>query len=317
MAYFHRLRRFLPGGALFALLWCLGLSADVRAQNGDMAFLRVGTNAAAVAMGDAAVANSRDAFSTYWNPAGLAAAPSNALALSYHAWVADVQTYGLAARFRSGEKGGIGLFVTAMGTGALEARTQPSTQPDGLFNVQYLSTGVAYGRAIGPFRAGVTAKYLSERIFSETATGYAFDLGLQADLLRGGVQVGAAMQHLGEMSELAFESSRLPRTLRVGAALYPFRVLALDDHATLVSTVVAAEVVHLFPSETTQVHLGLGARFFDVLDLRAGYISNDTLRRFTAGLGLTYDALHFDYAVVPFENDFQGPGHILTLTYGW
>lgn len=301
---------------LLLLLAGAVLTPSARAQSSDLAFLRVGTNAAAGAMGDASVAHSRDAFSTYWNPAGLAAAPTNSLALSYHAWVADVQTYALATRFRAGERGGFGLFVTAQGADDLEARTAPG-DPDGTFNVQYISTGVAYGRAFGPVRAGITAKFLSERIYTERANGYAVDLGLQADVLQNGLQLGVAYQNLGEMNELATDPTALPRTLRAGAAVFPFRILTFDDNATLLSTMVAAEVVHLFSTETTQLHLGAGVRLFDVLDFRGGYITNDALRQFTLGLGLNYESFRFDYAYLPFENDFQGPGHLLTLSYDW
>lgn len=298
------------------LLLALVVALPARAQEADLAFLRIGTNAAGAAMGDAYVAHSRDAFSTYWNPAGLAAAPSNALALSYHAWVADVRTYAVAARFRAGAKGGVGLFVTAQGAGDLEAR-EGRGPADGTFDVEYIATGLSYGRQIGPVRAGVTAKYLSERIFSEAASGYGIDLGLQADLAGGGVQLGAALQHLGEMNELEVQASDLPRMVRVGAAVFPFRILTIDDNAALLSTMIAAEVVHLFPTEETQIHVGAGAQLFDVLSFRAGYLSNDPLRHYTLGLGLAFEGFQFDYAYLPFRNDFGSPGHLLTLNYQW
>ncbi len=304
----------LPLAAFAAL--ALLLAAPAHAQETDFAFLRIGTNAAAGAMGDAYVAHSRDAYATYWNPAGLAAATSNSLALSYHAWVAGVNTYGLASRFRAGERGGVGLFVTAMGSGDLEARTRPG-EADGTFDLQYISAGVAYGRSLGPVRAGVTAKYLTERIFEEKSSGYAFDLGLQADVLGGNLQFGAALQHLGEMSELADEAPRLPRTLRVGAAVFPFRILTFDDHAALLSAMLTADVVYLFPTEESQFHVGAAAQLFDVLTFRAGFMTNDALRRYTLGLGLAFEGLHFDYAFLPFENDFGDPGHLVTLTYAW
>lgn len=303
---------------VFVLTGLLASSAAY-AQDSDFAFLRIGTNAAAGAMGDAYVAHSRDAYATYWNPAGLAAATSNSLGLAYHAWLADVQTYGLAARFQAGARGGIGLFATAMGSKDLEAREGPG-EPDGSFNVQYISTGIAYGRDLGPLRAGVTAKYLSERIFSETASGYAFDFGLQADLYGGGLQLGAALQNVGEMNELAAQASELPRTMRVGVAAFPFRILTIDDHAALLSTMLTAELVHVFTAEEDerqQFHFGAGVQLFDVLDFRAGLITNDPLRRFTAGLGLSFEGFRFDYAYLPFENDFQDPGHLLTLLYAW
>lgn len=305
-----------PSRTILLLLLFLVPSGTAWAQESGLAFLRVGTNAAAAGMGDVQVASSRDAFSTYWNPAGLAAAASNAVGLSFHAWVADLQTYNVSTRFRAGEQGGIGFFVTATGSGDLAARERPGPA-EGTFNVQFISTGIAYGRAIGPVRLGATAKYLSERVFTESANGYAVDLGAQADLFGGDVQAGVAVQNLGSMGDLHAEATPLPRLVRGGVSAAVFTIRSEDDAAPLLRTRLAAEVVHLFPDERTQFHVGAEGRIFDVIDVRAGYITNEALRRFTVGMGLGYDGIQFDYAFVPFVNDFQDTGHVLTLTYGW
>ena len=47
------------------------------------------------------------------------------------------------------------------------------------------------------------------------------------------------------------------------------------------------------------------------------FITNDELRDFTFGVGLHVETLFFDYAYLPFEGGFEGPGHVLTLTYVW
>ena len=285
------------------------------AQDAGLSFLRIGTNAAAIAVGDAYVAYSRDAFSTYWNPAGLAAASSNSAALSHHIWVADIRTYSLTSRFRAGTNGALGLFVTGLSSGDLEARDGPG-EADGFFSAQYLNLGAAYGRRLGPLRAGLTAKYLAERIYASEADGFALDFGLQLDLLRGGLQLGAAFQNVGKMDQLADVSTPLPRMLRVGAALFPFRILTENDGRPLLNTFLTGEVSHVFTAEETRFHLGVAAEVLDLVMVRAGYITNDTLRRFSFGGGLGYESLQVDYAFLPFQ-DFGTPGHVLTLLYFW
>ncbi|RMF57236.1 MAG: hypothetical protein D6746_11425, partial [Bacteroidetes bacterium] len=197
--------------SLILVLSVLGLCAagSARGQESGLAFLRIGTNAAAQALGDAGVAFSRDAFATYWNPAGLAATPDHMAGLALHRWAGDVETYGLAARFRLGERQGAGLFVTATGSGDLEAREQPGP-PEGFFDVQFLSVGAAYGMALGPVRVGATVKWLTERIFAQQASGAAVDLGLQADVPGDLIRVGLAYQNLGKMSRLNAERTELP-----------------------------------------------------------------------------------------------------------
>lgn len=295
---------------LFVAAW------PASAQESGLSFLRIGTNAQAGAMGDAQVAHSRDAFSTYWNPAGLAAAERNSASLSYYAWVLETRTYSAAARFGFGRRGAIGLFATAMSSGDLEARTSPG-DPDGTFGVQFVSAGASYGRQIGPLRAGLTAKQLTERIFTRTAYGYAVDAGLQADLFGGGLSLGAALQNVGEMSELDTESTNLPRAVRVGVAAYPLDVLLSEDEATLLRTLVTVEVAHFVETQETQVHVGGSVELLDTIELRGGYITNDTLRGLSLGLGFGLEGAVFDYAYVPFASGFEGPGHMLTVSYQW
>ena len=299
-------------------LWLLTLvfAVPAQAQETGLNFLRIGTNASASAMGDTQVASSQDAFSTYWNPAGLAAATTNMAAVSHRIWIADLRTYDVAARFRVGRKGGIGLAVTATDSGDLEARDAPG-EPDGTFSAQFISVGASYGRQIGPLRAGVTAKYLSERIFDTEATGYGIDVGVQVDLANRFAVLGAALQNMGEMSRLEREATELPRTLRVGAAAFPFHIMAADDGTKLLDVSVAAEVSHLFPDALTRFHVGTALTVLDLIIARAGLVTNDTLRDVTFGLGIRFDAFAFDYAYLPFDEGFEGPGHVLTLMYGW
>lgn len=282
-----------------------------------LSYLRIGTNASASAMGDAQVASSRDAFSTYWNPAGLAAATTNSVAASHRIWILDTRMYDLAARFQAGEKGGIGLFVTAADNGDFEEREQPTAEPEGFFGAQFLSVGASYGRSFGPVRAGVSAKFLSERIFESSSNGYAFDAGVQAGLLGEKIRLGAAVQNIGKMSELANEATPLPRTVRGGLSLSPLSILAEEDASSVLDLSVAAEVSHLLEEERTQLHLGVSAEVVEMVRVRAGYITNDSLRDLTFGGGLHVSTFVFDYAFLPFEDGFGGPGHVLTLLYNW
>ena len=302
---------------LFALgILALGAAWPASAQESGFALLRNGVNAEAGAMGDGQVAWSRDAFSTFWNPAGLAAAERNTASLSYYAWVQGTGTYSAASRLGVGEKAAVGLFVTAMESRDLEARSGPG-EPEGFFRVQFVSSGASYGRRFGAFRAGVTAKYLLERIFTNSSRGYAFDAGVQADLPVLGAQFGAALQNVGRMSRLATEATRLPRALRVGVAAHPFHLRLQEDDATLAQLFVSVEAARFFQSKRTQWHAGLGVEALDMVTLRAGYVTKDALRGPSFGIGLDLGKMLFDYAYVAFESGYEGQGHIVTLTYQW
>jgi len=307
----HRISLILA----FAVL-LYGWVPAVHGQDSGLAFLRVGVNAAGLARGDTGVASEHGAYATYWNPAGLAAEGGNELAISHHIWIADVRTYAVASKFRIGQKTGVGLFITATGAGDLEAREGPG-KPDGFFDAQFVSAGVAVGRAFGPVTAGVTIKYLSERIFVSSADGYAFDFGLQTALLNGGLLLGAAFQNLGKMQRLNAEATKLPQSLRIGAEIFPFRILAENDGTPLLNTSLIVEFSHNTVTQTNQFHVGLSGEVLDTVTARIGYLSDDALRDFSAGIGLAIANLTFDYALLPFEDGFGGPAHIVSLGYSY
>ena len=215
--------------------------------------------------------------------------------------------------------------MNALTSGDLEARTSAGPA-EGLFSAQYVSVAAAYGRVLGPLRAGVALKYINEQIYANSANGYAFDAGLQAEAMGGALRAGAAVQNLGRMSELNVTSTPLPRRIRAGLAAQPFRILAEDDGTPLLGATITAEVAHLFASSDTtqtsgggetQIHVGAAAEVLELVTVRAGLITNNEARRFTLGGGLGYEAFLFDYAFVPFRGGFGGPAHVLSLMYIW
>lgn len=302
------------------LLLSLLIAVQVQAQDEGvgLAFLVQSNDAAAMAMGGAQVALTQDAFATYWNPAGLMAATSNQVALAHRRWVFDERHYALAGRFQAGENGSFGLFATAEGINNIELREQPGA-PEAEGEAFYGAFGASYARRLGSLRVGVSAKYLIERLLEVTANGYAFDAGVQLDLLNGDVRLGAALHNFGEMENLIARNTNLPRRIQVGAAAFPFRILAADGTEPVLKATVTADVSHLLDvsEEATQVHLGLAAEALDLVTLRVGYTSNLTLYSFSYGLGLALGDIVVDYALLPFTDGFGGPGHVFTMRYGW
>jgi hypothetical protein len=284
------------------------------AQNSGLPFLSLGPDAAGMAIGDAGVAHARGAFASERNPAGLAMGRTSEMAVTHHRWISDVSTYGVAGRFNLGGKGGIGLYVRATGSGDIDARDTPGPS-SGTFDAQFVAAGLGIGRTFGPVSVGVAGKYLSERIFTVRATGYAADFGAQLRLADGGVELGAALLNVGSMDQLADRSTELPTTVKAGISVAPFRILAFDDGATLFDAVLTVEYSRNTVDDRSKVHVGASASVLETVRLRLGYVSNDALRDFSAGLGLSAGTFRVDYAILPFEQGFGGPGHIFTLIY--
>ncbi|NND72460.1 MAG: hypothetical protein HKN43_12870, partial [Rhodothermales bacterium] len=215
----------------------------------------------------------------------------------------------------SGSSGGFGLFVLANAIDEIEQRDRPGPAT-GSFSAQYLTTGIGYGRTLGPVRIGASVKYVSEKVLEVSARGYAVDLGTQVEVAQKSVVLGLAVTNLGKMDELSTVETTLPTTVRGGVSLFPFRMI-MEDNTRLVNSTLAVDVSYNEPAKQTRVHIGAGAEVVEMLTIRAGYITNDALRGLTAGLGLAINELRFDYAMIPFENGFGGPGHIMSLMYTW
>jgi hypothetical protein len=301
----------IPVAFLFVVTISLS-GGSAHAQDSGLAFLGIGPDASGMALGDAGVAIADGPFATERNPAGLANPGGSAIGMTHHQWIAGVRTYGLAGKFFLGQTG-LGLYARATGSGDLAARDRPGPA-NGTFDVQFVVAGLGLARSIGPLRVGVGAKYLSERIFTAIATGYAIDVGVQLALIEG-VQLGAVFQNMGSMESLADRPTELPHTFRIGASVQPFRVLAFEDGSTLFDALLTAEISRNTVDGRSNFHFGASANVLETVRLRLGYLSNDALRDFSAGLGITAGSVRIDYAVIPFEAGFGGPGHIFTLIY--
>lgn len=299
-------------GLLLALLICV---LPVKAQDTGLSLMRIGVNARAGALGDAQVAATRNAFSTYWNPAGLADT-DNALGASHRIWVGNLRAFDVAARLPAGTRGAWGLALTATDSGSLEARESPG-DPDGTFSAQFLSLGASYARVISILRVGVSAKLLRERIYNTRASGYAFDAGLQVDVVKDLATLGVAYRNAGRMSVLEQQRTPLPRLVQAGVAVHPFQIVAGSDGTRMLDLMASIEMSHLFASSLTRLHAGLSVTIMELVDLRGGYVTRDELRDFTFGLGLRFTSIIMDYAFIPFEEGFSDPGHVLSLLYAW
>lgn len=305
-------RRVAACCALYAVV--LVLAVPGWAQGNGLAFLALDPDPVGQGVGGAYSAAGDGPFAPLFNPAGLASASGNAVGLSVQDWLGDARTVALGGRFAAGQ-GGLGLFVIGTTSGELEARDLPGPS-QGTFEVQYFAVGAGYARRFGALSLGVAAKAISERVFDASAGGFAADAGVQLQPIDG-FRVGAAVQHLGQMSELGIERTPLPTTVRGGVTVRPFQLVSSTANETLLSTALHVEVVHRAEQEEpTQVRVGAEAALFDLITVRAGYVANDPVRKFSAGAGLAAGPFQIDYALLPLDAGF-GTGQLIAVRYGW
>lgn len=183
---------------------------------GDTTFAqnkRVGTAAAPellipvgardLALGGASLANTSGIDAIYWNPAGLGRMTRDAEGMfSTMSYIADIGvSYGAVAG-RFGEFGVLGLSIKSLDFGDIPLTTQDD--PDGVggkfFSPTYFTLGVTYSRQLTDrISAGATFKLISETIDRVSASGVAFDFGVQYQGVVGvsGLQLGVTIKNIG------------------------------------------------------------------------------------------------------------------------
>jgi len=226
------------------------------------------------------------------NPAGLATTRKTELVFSHTRWLSgssiNINSFGFSQAVKKG--GVIGLSVMAFDFGQIERTTEDN--PDGglgTFSPSFLNLGLSYAKQFTDhINVGFTSRMIHEAITDASATGLAFDGGVQyrtggesGEKLKLGVSlrnVGPAMKFSGDglqqrasLNGNAFTSAvsrvgskyELPSYLAIGVG-YDFDLA--EDH---VITALGSFYSHTFSRD----QLGLGAeyRFRKFFMLRTSY----------------------------------------------
>jgi hypothetical protein len=290
----------------------LPVQASLYGQAGDagLAFLKLGTSARGIAMADAMVAHVSGSAATYYNPAGLSLAnasdPGGQITLMHKEWFGDTRTEFLGAAADLGTSQAIGLSINATTVSDIEIRTRPGV-PQGTFDARNYAIGLSYSHRISDnLRAGVTGKFLYEKILVDDAGGFGIDLGAQYQTSIQQLSFGAILANLGSMSALRSESTSLPALLRMGGA-WEDTLGALSSDFML-----ASDYQLVFPTGQSTLSMGGELMFRNVFAARAGYTVGSEGRGFAAGVGVRYGIAGLDYAYAPLSSDL-GNSHTFSL----
>ena len=278
------------------------------AGSSGMAFLKLGFGARNISMGDVSSISSGDVSSLFYNPAGLAGLTGNEIILMHNSWiqgtnsdVLGIQTtvWGLPLAF--------GFNVTSVND--IQVRTRATSQPDATFNANYFFGSMSTGfNVYDNIAFGATIKYLYEGLYSEEATGWGFDFGLNYTTPVSGLIAVAVLKNAGSMNILKNESSKLPTEFRIGPA-YKFNLI--NDKFAITT---AAEFQKYLPTNDSHLDFGLEILYDNLIALRGGYQSGYESKSFTGGFGLIWGNFGLDYAFQPFI-DGLGDANIFALKF--
>ena len=192
--------------AVVVALLVLGMSAFAgggeRKGSAGADELLIPVGARSTALGGSYIAGISGAEAIYWNPAGLSASTRSAEVLFSHmTYFGETSVSYLALGANFSGFGHLGLSIKTLGFGNISLTDERA--PDGgtaTFSPTYVTFAVTYSRALTDrIRAGVNVNLVTEQISRSSASGVAFDAGIQYNGLVGmkGLQLGVALRHLG------------------------------------------------------------------------------------------------------------------------
>lgn len=212
-------KKMLISALVFGVLFA-GVVGTADAQN-----KRTGTSAAPellipvgaryLAMGSASLANATGVEAIHFNPAGLGLLKNSAEGMfSSMSYIADISvSYGaIGASF--GDFGILGLSIKSLSFGDIPLTTNddPENRSGRNFSPTYVTVGVTYARPLtDAISVGITTKLITEQIDRVSASGVAFDFGVQYSGLVNvkGLHLGVAVKNIGP--GMKFDGSGLYR----------------------------------------------------------------------------------------------------------
>jgi len=265
------------------------------AGNSGVAFLKFGFGARNIALGDAGNSFSNDLTSLFYNPAKLALTENSEVMFMHNEWVQDIRSEVLGVKTELWNVPiAFGFNVTTID--GLEAREIASEEPDSKFSYNYFSGSISSGFDITEeIFFGATFKYLYEGVLNDEANGYGLDFGVHYLLPYNGLTASAVIKNIGSMDALRSESTKLPAEFRIGSA-YTFTLEDSDFDFTA-----GAELLKYLDTEDNHFNFGGEVVFKKLIAARAGYQTGFENSGLTAGIGLMWGNLKFDYAFLPFN----------------
>jgi hypothetical protein len=291
-------------------------------------FLGISVGPRAIAMGGAYVASNDDATLLYWNPGAFQQASKSQFVFSNSDWLVDTKFRWFGFMLNLGDENAIGLSLTQLDYG--EEPVTSVTLPEGTgerWSAQDLAIALSYCRRLTDrFSIGGSVKYIEQKIWNESASTVAFDLGLLFVTGFNDMRLGVSMANFG--GDLTLSGRDLLKTVDIDPANSGSNKSLVGDLKTdpwslplLFRVGVAMDVVKtsetrltlaadaLRPNDNDEsLNVGGEAGWNETLFLRGGYKSvfgKDAQEGLSLGAGLRYKAeglgsLEVNYAYTKF-----------------
>jgi hypothetical protein len=275
------------------------------------AFLEIGVGARATAMGGAYASIATDVSALYWNPAGISWTPNMKAEFTHSEWLAETSFdyVGIVVpvpRLSSA----IGLSFCTLNYGEQLVRTVDRPEGTGeVYGARDFAIGLTYALSLTDrFSFGLTSKYIQQRIWSESGSAFAVDVGVFYNTMLKGLRLGACMSNFGSEIQLGGRNlrtikdpdetltnyDRVPVDYTTSAyplpLLFRFGISYEMTFGKYNDFIISTDVLH--PNNRTEsICFGMEYAFADMFYFRGGYqnlFERDTINGLTFGGGVAY-----------------------------
>ncbi len=288
----HSLKHALVISTLVVLIPC-ALVAQSKVGTTAAQFLGISVGPRAIAMGGAYVASASDVTSLYWNPGAFVQASRSEFNFSNTQWLVGTKFRWLGFMYNFDGDNAIGASLTQLDYGTEPVTTVAAPEGTGdNWSANDFAFALSYARRLTDrFSIGGSAKFITQTIWHETASTFAFDVGLLFVTGFNDMRLGVSLTNFGgdmkmegqdlmnqididpqnsgsnknNVASLKTESWPIPLAFRVG--------LAMDVVKNDMFTVTVATDGVLPNDNQASVNLGGEIGWNNMVFLRGGYKS--------------------------------------------
>jgi hypothetical protein len=306
---------FLAVISLFLFLVFINMAYSMNDQSGtsSLIFLKFGSDAKAIAMGEAYTSQWQKSSSAFWNPAAISGIAGTSVNLTHTQWFQDVTADHFSVFAKMGDNAW-GLSLSLGKVPGIEKRGEiPTTEPLAQIDAHDVVLSFSYARSFkSKYSLGLSGKWLYEKIDISSANGFGFDMGCIISPFAGSgnpitenLRFGAAILDLGSKIKFQEDKYPLPTQYKAGVG-YLLEKKEWQSNFTVNMDVVKPR------DDDTKLHLGTEYELYQILNLRVGYQFGYNDKNISFGMGIKYKKYAIDYAFVPYKSDL-GDVHCITL----
>ena len=309
-------------------------------------FLKIGVGAKEMAMAGASAGLVDNVSAMYWNPAGMVSVNRLSIAATHTNWFADLQHNYFGIVIPISDDHAVGINATVLSMGKMEITNEYNPKGTGeFFEASDFVIGVTYSaRLVDFFSFGGTVKYVTQSIYSESASAIALDLGTKLNTGFAGIKIGMAFTNFGSKmklegrdlqktydpnptnasntgvkSYLSTEEWELPINFKVGIGwdlVGPYDAMAINGEHRVKFAIDANH-----PNDAREnIATGIEYTWRNLLSFRTGYHFNDDVRNWVMGMGINWQVqssvrFMIDYAYASLEK--LGEVHIFGIQIGF